>query len=706
MGKTQRILLFGLCLFLLGVTYLLTRSALTVIPGPVSTIIISSLIMISFVALFLEHFFTTPTDVLASTVAIILLLAPLRKQLSQMGLWYGLFLGYCALLFLTALGALLLADQSKSACSRQNRVAGHLKNLSVRFGAGRVLFFLLFIISMLAYVDTRSRAFLILFFYSVVIVLVDPKRFILTFLKSRKSGADVGEIFGVQSKSTFLAKLGKSRVPVRRFDVVEFVYSVDGGNRVRRGFVFDNYLLNEQQWIKVLACQQIEHFLRDIPAAESHEANIVYKLRTDRRPEFLSRFVGIVVDSTTIYKLRFEYADRVPLTEGSLLEIVAGGVNVLYQVVQGITETEQLESKNETGYIVGEAIQLGMWNAERRRFEKYGWVPNINTPVFLASDIEAPSLKEDEMSLGTIPNTRYPVVMNTSDAVSHHLGILGVTGSGKSVFARNLIREIIQRGFKVVCVDFTGEYRKKLADVKHVDSIISTEIQGKLFKAIDRLEQESAKFQNQQNGDVIRDQQQTLEKDFSEAITDFLDSQDRTLSLFELPDVANTTGILEYTKWFFRMLFQIAKKEGDSGKKVCIVLEEAHTVIPEWNFIGVAEKQAQSLVNNIGQIALQGRKYNVGFVVIAQRTANVSKTVLTQCNSIVAFQQFDKTSSDFLSNYMGQEMVAALPSLKFRQAVAVGKAFATGIPIIFEVPEITEPTRATTDEEGGEEEHG
>jgi hypothetical protein len=39
---------------------------------------------------------------------------------------------------------------------------------------------------------------------------------------------------------------------------------------------------------------------------------------------------------------------------------------------------------------------------------------------------------------------------------------------------------------------------------------------------------------------------------------------------------------------------------------------------------------------------------------------------------------------------LGTEMVAALPSLRFRQAIAVGKAFRSGLPVIFEVPEITE----------------
>lgn len=45
---------------------------------------------------------------------------------------------------------------------------------------------------------------------------------------------------------------------------------------------------------------------------------------------------------------------------------------------------------------------------------------------------------------------------------------------------------------------------------------------------------------------------------------------------------------------------------------------------------------------------------------------------------------------DFLLNYMGTEMVTALPGLRFRQAIAVGKAFRSGVPVIFEVPEIAE----------------
>jgi DNA helicase HerA-like ATPase len=269
------------------------------------------------------------------------------------------------------------------------------------------------------------------------------------------------------------------------------------------------------------------------------------------------------------------------------------------------------------------------------------------------------------------------------------------------VFCRDLIRRIVAAGTKVICVDFTNEYRGKFSDLKP-KNIVPDQTRLEINDALDKLTNELDKFANQQSKTLIEAQSKILLDKCSGCVKDFLAS-DSAMALFDLPDISNTTGILEYTKWFFRGVFKIAREEKNLGKQVCIVIEEAHTVIPEWNFIGAEEKKATAVVNSISQIALQGRKYNVGFLVVAQRTANVSKTVLTQCNSIIAFQQFDKTSTDFLTNYMGVEMAAALPSLRFRQAVAVGKAFLSRLPMIFEVPEIQEPDAATAVVEGPEE---
>jgi len=511
--------------------------------------------------------------------------------------------------------------------------------------------------------------------------------------ESTKQDNALGTIFGVQSKNTFLVKLFTDRKEtIKLFDFVEFVYSIDEKLQVRKGLVLDSYLLNEQQWIKVLTTSEISKIFENKPVFKGHSEDVIYKINDVPETKYLDTFVGIVTEKSTIGNVNFIYNSKANIQEGQLLEIKVGNnsVSVFYQIIEGTTKIEQLENKNETGLIIGEAIQLGTWNQEKVRFEQFGWVPDINSPVYIASKIDATELKEDEFQIGHIPNTNFPVIINKTLALTHHTAVLGVTGTGKSIFSRNLIREYLRDDdVKVICIDFTGEYKNKFTDLEPVD-VISDEIAKEAFKDIDTIELAVSKNYGKDNEATLAIRKKVA-KAMHEQISEFMKNKDAKISIFELPDVNNTSGILEYTRLFFKLLFHIAKVDKSFGNKVCLVLEEAHTVIPEWNFVGIADKSSQSLLNSIAQIALQGRKFNVGLLVIAQRTANVSKTVLTQCNTIISFQEFDKTSSEFLSNYFGKGIANTLPNLKFRQAIAAGKALKSNVPMIFEVPIITEP---------------
>jgi len=578
---------------------------------------------------------------------------------------------------------LLLLDGSKATTSLQNRVSLQLKRFSTSFGNGRFLYVCLFFLTLVFYVDSQSSLFLWLSGYAALIILVDPKRFALGFMiKKQKRGSDIGEIFGVQAKNTFLAKLYKERVFVNRFDCVEFSYAIGGCKRQFKGMVIDIYHLNEEQWAKILLCDKACDLVITQEDSKDFKENVVYKINACTNSDFLNRFVGVVIEKSDIGKVRFEYGCKIPVVEGDLLEISIGETKILYQIIEGLTDTELLESKNETGIIVGEAIQLGVWNSERRTFEKYGWVPEINSPVLLASYIQPPQINEGEKQIGTIPKTNYPVIMNITEAIHHHIAVLGITGSGKSVFTRDLIRKIIKEGMKIICVDFTGEYVNKFNDLKPALIIPDK-------SKIDEIEYLIAKKEDDGKAKAVEYKKKIYEK-LSIYISAFMDGNE-SLALFELPDMSNTSFILEFTQMFLDSVFKYVK--GNREKKVCIVIEEAHTVVPETSSLGDFGDYGanKALVNKIGQIALQGRKYGVGFIIIAQRTANVSKTVLTQCNSIIAFQQFDKTSTEFLSNYMGSEIVKTLPKLGLYQAIAVGKGFRTGIPMICQVPEIKEP---------------
>ena len=72
----------------------------------------------------------------------------------------------------------------------------------------------------------------------------------------------------------------------------------------------------------------------------------------------------------------------------------------------------------------------------------------------------------------------------------------------------------------------------------------------------------------------------------------------------------------------------------------------------------------------------------MGALVITQRTANVTKTILNQCNTIFAMRTFDDTGKDFLGNYIGSDYAAVLPSLQPRHAVVFGKASSCENPVL------------------------
>src|SRR5690606_25431350 len=82
---------------------------------------------------------------------------------------------------------------------------------------------------------------------------------------------------------------------------------------------------------------------------------------------------------------------------------------------------------------------------------------------------------------------------------------------------------------------------------------------------------------------------------------------------------------------------------------------------------------------------LQGRKFGMGCLLITQRTANVTKTILNQCNTIFAMRTFDDTGKEFLSNYIGNDYAASLASLQPRHAVFYGKASSCENPVLIKL---------------------
>ena len=649
----------------------------------------SGIFMVLFSILFIEPYYTSPKNVITNAIPLLLVFLAIKNSFENIVFWWAAIFALI-LLLIASIIALALEDKNQSPDHWKNVTANKLKNIVVIFGQGRVLYSSVFIYFLLSYYSIQNFYTLSLFILWFLILSINPKNIHNSFAITNKkdNGDQIGEIFGVQSKKIFLAKLFEDRKSIKKFDVVRFRYSMqDTKGFIITGIVFDTYLLNQEKWIKIL---QLSEFKKE---DEKYDKNVVYKLSDITEVERAGKdlkiddLVGVVIEGSTIGKIKFEYSKKNDdLQEGDLLELKVGDKRLFYQVIAGNTEKEKLEARNEMGFIKGDAIQLGEWQNEKLSFQKFGWVPSINTPVFktTASDIIVENFTYPNYNLGRIPNTLLPSVINLSDAVSHHMALLGVTGSGKSFLAREIINQI-KSDTKIICIDFNKEFVSTLTPAPA--NIINNQKAEEIATKVDWINSELEKFGNQQNKPQIAAKRNEIKATIKSEVEAFLDDTACNIRIFELPDVSNTTGIFDYTKYFFKVLFEIAKERQIAGspEKICVVLEEAHTIIPEWNFTGSNDKTSQGLVNSIGQIALQGRKYGVGFLVIAQRTANVSKTILTQCNTVICFQAFDETSFIFLGNYVGKDMVQALPNLKPHYAIVAGKAIRSNMPMIIDL---------------------
>ena len=646
--------------------------------------------------LFIEPYFTSPKNVLTNTLPLLLVFLAIKDNYINNTIWWVIFIFISTIALFSLISIILLEyGKNQSEQSRVNKISNSMKNIVVLFGQGKVLYSLIFISTLILYYgsDRQNDTYtFIMFAFWFFVIAINPKNLNMTFLTKRqnKSIDELGEIFAIQSNKIYLAKIFDDKKYIEKFTTIHFI---DNQQKYIQGFIFDIYELNNQQWAKICILDE-QNKQSDL----NLKANIVCKYKSDDLENEINyleskieNFVGIVVENSSISKINFEYSKKKrDLEEGDLLRINIDNKEIFYQVTNGITNSEMLESKNKSGFIKGEAIQLGELDKETLDFNKFGWVADMYSSIFKVNnnenfgDFSYPDFGDfsyPEFKLGVIPKTNIPSVINLHDAISHHIALIGVTGSGKSFLAREIIKELM-KDTKIICVDFNNEFIKYFQDI---ENIVNCDCIKTIQEKIDALVIEYEKFANHQDKKMMTECDKTIWDNFKKSIQEFLKSNDKNISYLELPDLVNTTATFEYTKYFFKVIFDMAKNNETNDKKILIVIEEAHTIIPEWNFMGSNDKTSQSVINTISQIALQGRKYDIGFMIIGQRTANISKTILTQCNTMICFQAFDETNFNFLGNYIGKDLALTLPTLKKHHAIVSGKAIKSNLPLIIDL---------------------
>ena len=643
------------------------------------------LLLVILGSLFLEDKFTRPADAVVNALTGIISLITVSS--TQAGTYWNLIFIYCGIVFSAGVGCIALGVPGESRGTRA-KFSHALYVLSTTLGKSNVLFSTIFLYAVLAFYGLQSRQTAVLVAFWGLYVVIWPLKlpYILqAFFDRSRIPNRCGSILRMETPNIIRAEL----LPNAKWDNSVSIVACTGDGQQR---VVLPLFARVQDKTLVGTGLCLEAYQSPVRRAERGQVYILDSRQEDADEAICTHFgldttalpIGLVSEGSKIGKINFETWCPKKCKEGLLVFCQISGERVFYQIIEGNTREEVL-AKNRHGFQIAEAAQLGTIES-KKGFQKYQWLPEINTAVFVAGeqlDVSPPELESDEFVIGQVPGSSVSVVASTKDMLTYHTAILGVTGTGKTELAYDFIREAVSRDVKVFCVDLTGLYGNRLADLGPQELSIgekkAAELEEKFFAV------EAGKFGGSEQKPALRQFASTLRQDIEQSVNDFLGGDNHCIGLFNLPTISNTKATITVTEMYLSSILEYARQHPE-GSPILVVLEEAHTVIPESSTMGLGDFKSKAMVAKIAQIALQGRKYKVGLLVLAQRTATVSKTVLTQCNTVISFSCFDQTSITFLTNFFGKDHANLVPNLGFLQAVMFGKGIKSERPLIVEIP--------------------
>lgn len=650
----------------------------------------------------IERHFTKPKDVLVNTIVALIALVSVGDQHYTL-MWRILVVYSLHLLILSTIETLLrgrLGDTGPK--GRFRRV---LWKYCTVMGQARVVFSMVFFYGLIEI----SRAFPLdsqylwfVFFWAFILVweplgIGQKIESLMALFGSREEQTKLGTIIRAKSPDIVFCELSEN-VRVRTNDVVRVVLK-DRKSKDLFGLVLKVFYLDRMNWANIrilsdLHANQGSLYSKSgevIAITESELVGLESTLETSVIYQDRCQIVGTVDVNSRINQIKMEITNsEMELSTGRVVYVEHRGKRIFYQINSGVTEEELLEESNRFGFVAAYANQLGIWNDDDLSFVRFDWVPPLNSVVFLYD--QNPNMVEVKKRIGDrkflvgfIPHSDFPVLADIDVLVPHHYSVLGITGCGKTTFEMDLIKKKLACDIKVLCFDITGDYAATFKELQLEYGFFFErgDIEN-LRPKITELEDERSKFVNQQDRPVMISNEHTIQETISRCVEKMY-SSDTCLHIVEIEELANTTDIHDLFHRTLSSLFEYQKGLDDRAL-ISIVFEEAHTIVPERSSATFARQESDKMVNRIAQISLQGRKYGIGFSIITQRTANVAKTILNQCNTVFAFTCYDKTAMDFLANYYGDEYARILPNLGQYQVLAAGKAINSQLPVIAQIP--------------------
>lgn len=146
---------------------------------------------------------------------------------------------------------------------------------------------------------------------------------------------------------------------------------------------------------------------------------------------------------------------------------------------------------------------------------------------------------------------------------------------------------------------------------------------------------------------------------------------------------------------FARLLYDVQFwMKAEARVPLTLVCDEAHLYLPVSD---AADAISERALDTFERIAKEGRKYGVSLLVVSQRPADVSRTILSQCNNFLSLRLSNDQDQAVVRRLMPESMAGltdVLPLLDIGEALLLGDAVVLPTRVKLDAPTIR-PSSAT-----------
>jgi uncharacterized protein len=453
--------------------------------------------------------------------------------------------------------------------------------------------------------------------------------------------------------------------------------------------------------------------------------------------------LGIVVGPTKPDQITFEA--RRPVSLGEYVMILSSQQKKILGVIESSSiksdalgdnisnfqeamESKQVASKNkrDKSYKANVKI-LGLLEELKKCKTILPEVPPLpGTEVFETKPDELKSIfdptKDEWLRIGTLLRQKdVDVKININKVATRHLGILAMTGMGKSNVVALIAKAVSEIPGTMVIFDYHDDYRglrirnanlipakinprllsaDKFADVIEIRDIadIQKTILSKTFdddlkkrtgddfwqtleENIKNLEQ--IEKRNKSSAERVRDKvkearrrlSNILQADAGDPVAMIKEGKINIISLLELNEKQANIAISFYLESLLSDRKNAKNQMHSEGSgfvlfksPIIVVIEEAHAFIPKQEYTDTKYFAAK--------VAREGRKFGIGLIVVSQRPRSIDSNVLSQLGSLAIMkvvQQEDQTQIASASESLTTNLTEQLPSLNPGEALLIGQ---------------------------------